>query len=428
MSGARLVSAGCALALLSGLSPLAARAQDDPFGAPAPDPFGAPAPDPFAADVAPVVTRTGPPSMAAFDPDAVRANARPGLWLGPVELHGRANLTLSSTGPRRTRVEHLRGTQLSLSSADLYAQWFPTRWFGLMGEVELAYDLEGDGRELEVEPELLLAEVRPLGDDRLRLRLGYFPVPFGIERRYYAPPRNELATRPAPFRTVFPGTYSDWGAAVWARQPLPLWGGEVEAEVALTRGLEGPLGRDARPGPFDRDGNGEPQLTGRVGWTVFDLHPASDALAGLVGVPLRLSLGASLLLGHHDRRARSRVRLVGLDAGLTVGELTARAEVIAGEVEDGAPGRTVRCEGLYAQLVWRRRFERPWLEEGFVALRYDLADPDTRVRDARDARRWHLGLGWVPVDGVLVKLGLELSRERRGDWQETVFLELGYSF
>lgn len=415
-----------ALALLG--AALAATAQEpDPFGAPPPDPFGAPAPDPFGGVAAVPSSSRGAASDAGFDPSAVRAAARPGVWLGPVELHGRINLTLSFTDDAE-RVELLDDTSLELSSADLYAQWFPCPWFGLLGELELESDLHDRERALEVEVELLVAEVRPLGDDRLRLRAGYFPAPFGVERRFYAPSRNVLANRPAAFRRVYPGDYNDWGVMAWWRQPLGAWGGELEVEAALLRGLEGPLGRADRPAFFERDDNHEPMFAGRVGLTLFDVAPADGGLAGLLGLPLRLTLGASLLFGHHDDAARARLRVLGFDAALTLGELSARVEVVLADLEaDGPATRDRRAEGLYALLVWRRRFARPWLEEGFVALRYDVADPDARARDGHDVERWHVGLGWVPAEGWLVKLGFETSRQG-AERPRTVFVEVGYSF
>lgn len=297
-----------------------------------------------------------------------------------------------------------------------------------MGEVELESDLHEDERPVEVEVELLVAELRPLGDDRLRIRAGYFPVPFGLERRHYAPARNELANRPAAFRRLYPGDYGDWGVALWAKQALP-WGGELELEAALVRGLEGPLGRKDRPSFLERDDNREPMFAGRLGWTPFALAPARGGPAALLGLPLRLTLGASLLVGHHDDEASAMLRVLGFDAGVTVGELSARVEVVLSDVEAGrqGPARDIRGEGLYALLVWRRRFGLPWLEEGYVALRYDLADPDVRVRDGHDVERWHLGLGWVPEPGWLVKLGFEAGHAG-AEKPRAVYFEVGYSF
>jgi hypothetical protein len=340
-------------------------------------------------------------TSSVFDPDAARPRGR-GVELGPVTLHGRANVTgayFDGTEP----VERLDHAELELSSADLYAEWTPCAWFALLGEVELASELEDDERALEVEPELLVAEVRPLGDERLRLRAGLFPVPFGLERRFYAPPRNELVTRPAAFRALFPGTWSDLGVMAWGTLPT-FAGGEVELEAGLVRGLEGPGARGDRHAPLERDENHEPMLCGRTGWTALD-----------VDAPLRLSVGvgASLVAGHHDDDARERLRYEGYDATLRVGPFTARFELVLREVEGQRPAR-----GWYGVVAWRQRFALPWLEEAHVAARWDRVE---------ELERWHAALGWVPLEGLQVKL--EVARARLDDdrvW--SALLEVGYAF
>lgn len=384
-------------------------------------------PDPFASETPPVET---PPTGAApasggpswFDPDAVRAGKAPeGLRLGPVELHGRANVTFSYSDGLEP-IELLDHAELELSSADLYAEWFPTTWLGFLAEGELTRELEEDERKLEVEPELAIVELRPLRTDRLRVRAGLFPVPFGVERRFYAPPRNELITRPAAFRQVFPGTWSDVGVMVWGRQPLPAWGGELELEVGLVRGLEGPGARGDRQA-FERDENHEPMVAGRAGWTLFDVGPDD-------GAPLRVALtvGASLVAGHWDDDARRRLRYEGFDAALTVGPLTGRVEVVLSKVELDPPEGSKRMRGLYVVAAWRHEFEDvQGLKELHVAGRWDLIDGDSRVRDARDVERFHIGVGWVPAERFLVKV--EAGRARYLDervW--TTLAEVGFAF
>lgn len=405
------------LGLASGLL-----AQEDPFGS-APDPFGvAPVASP-SAEVAPVVT-----AASAFDPDAVSlVHPAPGF-----ELHGRINLTLGLASEVEP-VERIDRESLELSSADLYAQWFPAAWFGLLGEVELERELEldEDERATEVELELLVAELRPLSDDRLRLRAGFFPIPFGLERRYYAPPRNELADRPAAFRRVFPGSTTDLGAMVWVRQPVGPLGTILELELALVRGLQGPT-LDDRPEPFEKDADGEPTLVGRAAWTVVDLdptrrgeHPFAEALPARV----RLTLGASGLVGNFGRGARRRLSYAGWDAELELGGLRLRFEALFSRAEGlGRNGRDLLGAGLYALAAYHWRPELTLLEEVFVAYRYDVIDPDDGVRSGLDLERHHWGVGWSPVEGLLFKAGYELTKPRGQGSIRVVFLELGYSF
>lgn len=418
-----LVACGAVAAWLLGAGAL--RAQD-PLGD-APDPFAEPAP---VASVAAVDSPGGAAveSLApAFDPDAVSlTHPAPGF-----ELHGRANLT-AALGGGDDDIDFLKDRSLELSSIDLYAQWFPTPWFGLQAEVELETEIEEDDRELEVDLELLVFEVRPLGDERLRLRLGWFPAPFGVERRYYAPPRNELATRPTSFTRLYPGDYSDLGVMLWARQPVAPWGSEVELEIALVRGLEGPRVED-RPEAFQEDSNHEPQLVGRLGWTLLDLDPGRKGdhpWAQALPTSLKLTIGTSALLGHYDRDARHRLAYVGYDAELELGGLRLRFEAVLSRAERLGPfGRDQRGAGLYALVAYHIHPDWLLLDEAFVAFRYDVLDPDRGVEGSLDVARYHWGVGWSPLPGLLLKAGWELIKPRaRVDSQSQVYLEVGWSF
>ncbi|MEZ6187164.1 MAG: hypothetical protein R3F62_19405 [Planctomycetota bacterium] len=403
----------------------------DPFASPdplvdPPDPFASPdplvdPPDPFA-DPAPVDSAT---AGASFDLDAVD----PLPPAPPLEFHGRANGTLAITRQGES-VELLEDNAFELSSVDLYLSYFPTRWIGALGEAELESDLGEGERKLEVEVELLVLELRPLLSDRLRIRFGREPVPFGLERRYYAPPRNELANRPAAFRRVFPGTYSDTGAYVWWTEPVGFLGGEVELELGISKGLTGP-DREDRPKQFRKDTNSAPQYSGRLGWTVFDLDPQrKGAGPGEAALPtaIKLSLGGSFLTGEYDRDEKRRVTFWGADAELFVGGLRLRAEAIWSRVEPLASGARMREGiGVYALAAYHWKLERFLLEEVFVAFRYGKADRDERTREVLDVERYHVGVGWIPYPGVLFKAGYEWAHGP-GDPGRVIYLELGYSF
>lgn len=418
----------------------------DPFAAPPPAGLGT-APDPFApgdaaaGDAAPVESARPAGEVAAvssgFDPGAVDlAHEVPGF-----ELHGRANLT-GALSNGHDQVELLEDNSLELSSIDLYAQWIPLTWLGVLAEIELETELEDGDRAVEVDLELGVIELRPLGTDRLRLRGGWFPAPFGLERRYYSPPRNELATRPAPFLRLFPGDYSDLGVMLWWRQPLAPWGAELELELALVRGLEDPrrgedparsLAVEGRPEAFQGDRNHEPQFVGRVGLTVLDLDPdrkGDHRWAQLLPTSLKLTLGTSGLLGNWDDRARRRVSYVGYDAQLELGGWRLRFEAVLARVEGmGQYGRDQRGGGLYTLIAYHWRPGLLLVEELIAAFRYELLDPDRSVDDTLDIERYHWGLGWSPVRGLLLKAGWELTAPRHGnDSRSVVYLEAGYSF
>jgi len=392
----------------------------DPFADP-PDPFADP-PDPF--DTAPVDSATQAP-VTTFDPQAVDPLPPPAGF----EIHGRANGTLAITREDES-VELLEDSAWDLSSVDLYLSWFPTRWFGMLGEAELQSDVGEGERRIEFEVELLALELRPLSDKRVILRLGRQPVPFGLERRYYAPPRNELANRPAVFRRVFPGTYSDTGAFLWLRQPVGTWGSELELELGITKGLTGP-DRDDRPKAFRKDNNDAPEYSGRAAWTLFDLDPGrKGASPGEAALPttIKLTVGASILLGVYDRDVRRRIRFYGVDGELWVGGLRVRGEAVWSDVESLVPNaRARRGFGTYVLAAYHLYPELFLLDEVFFAFRYGRADRDQRTQEPLDVERYHAGLGWIPHEGFLFKAGLEWSKGR-GDPGRVIYLELGFSF
>jgi hypothetical protein len=168
---------------------------------------------------------------------------------------------------------------------------------------------------------------------------------------------------------------------------------------------------------------------GRVGWTLLEGDPAAKDAAGLLSeLPfrMRLTLGASLLFGHYDDDARRRVLMHGFDAELELGGFRARVEYVARwfEVDQGPD---LNGDGFYALLAYHHTFGVTFLEEGYVAFRYGRADPDRRIDDTLDVERYHLGLGWIPYEGFLVKLGVEYA-EAPGLYATTVFLEVGYAF
>ena len=409
---------------------------DDPF-ADAEDPF-ADAEDPFADAEDPFADPDDPEGGAgSFDPDAVElAEAAEGF-----EFHGRVNLTAAFTDRRDERVESLEeagGGSFDLSSLDLYASWFPSRYVGLLGELELERDLEVRDRELEIELELAVLEVRPLGNDGLRIGVGYFPVPFGIERRFYAPPRNPLPNRPAAFRRLFPGTYADLGARLhWRHGVSRDWGADVELELAVVRGLEG-LDRDGRPRAGLRDAQDEPAYTGRVGWTVFHLDPgrrgATDHERSLP-CAIRLTLGGSLYWGRYDERGRRALRYEALDVELEVGPVLLRAEAIARTAQGPVPGdpdpddRTRRGHGGYVLASLRLPVDpRPGLESLHLNARYGWLDRDRRRVEEFDLQRIHVGVSWSPLPGVLIKLSGQRLEPRRGGAEHSGYLEIGYSF
>lgn len=372
--------------------------------------------DPFAAGGSALA-----PEDSDFDPDAVEVRLPPPGF----EVHGRASLALVQAQDYEA-IEQVRGLGPDMSAIDLYVQWFPTHWFGVVAEIEGESDLEEDERELEPELEALAAELRPLSNERIRLRVGFSPVVFGLERRYYAPQRNLFVNRPAVFRRLYPGTYADAGVFFWFNESLwDEWGGSFEIEVSLTRGLRG-AGRDGRPSLFDfEDDNGEPQASSRIGLTLLDVDPARPGPSSLP-FSARLTLGASILLGNYDSQARRRIRFVGFDAELLVAGFEARFEYVERMVEEALG--TSRGRGLYAIAAYRWRPRLSFLEEAYLAFRYGVLDPDEDTDGSFDLERYHLGAGWSPYPGVLAKLGAEWTVGAHGARERALYSEIGVSF
>ncbi|MBL4849755.1 MAG: hypothetical protein JKY65_29860 [Planctomycetes bacterium] len=404
----------------------------DPFADPpdlgeAADPFAespawGEAPDPFATS-APVGSQATSAALSSetfgFSADALDPRGDPPGF----EIHGRANVTAAFTRSGES-VDLLQNNSLDLSSVDVYVQWFPVHWFGALLEVELDSDLDGGDRTVEVELELGVLEWRPLGDARLRLRAGRSPVPFGLERRHYAPGRNELANRPAAFLRVFPGTYSDSGAFLWLNWPLGSNGGNLELEAALTKGLEG-LTREDRPDAFRKDDNDEAQFTGRIGLTLFEVEPTPGLS---VRVPARLTIGASALFGHYDEEARRRIQFFGFDVELRLAGFRLRAEMIRSQIERAnAQSSSQEGVGVYVLVAYHWYPDVFGAEELFLAFRYGRADPDDNVRAPEDVETYHLGGGWSPYHGLLLKTGIQIGFGSQ-QTERIVFLELGYSF
>lgn len=354
------------------------------------------------------------PAGIDFDVDEVAVEEEPML-----EVHGRVATTLQGAF-RDDLAEGLDPLSLDFSSAALTLFWDPLDWLRLLAEVEA----NGEG---EVEIDTLAAELRP-GPSLPRLRIGYTYVPFGIERFTYAPPRNPFINRPLAFRRVFPGSLQDLGLFVSGELRLPMMP-RLSYEASLSSGLRGP-DRDDRPEialgdtPFSGR-NKDLQTAGRLGITLYENLDDARRL------PLTLELGGSFLTVNYDRQERRRLSLQGFDVRLQVGGLSIQAELVSGSVDPIKAGEATRKRrGAYLWLVYRRRFDEPFLEAAHVGLRLGAVDTDHRRRDEGDLARASLVFGFEPAPGFLFKAQIDQVRElaRRGRDRFLALIELGYSF
>ena len=85
--------------------------------------------------------------------------------------------------------------------------------------------------------------------DLLTLKVGRNYFPFGLEKSYYSPLRNNLIQRPAAFRVIYPGTYADNGIHLLGKYTHSS-GRVLGYEAAVVQGLRG-FRREDLPGPLD---------------------------------------------------------------------------------------------------------------------------------------------------------------------------------
>ncbi len=341
-----------------------------------------------------------------FDIDEVDLDEDP-WW----ELHGRGSL-ISAFYPKSDErtVDGVTGHTFSLSSIAIFLGLRITDDLWVKTEVEYVGE---DGGEIELDLAVLEWEAV---EKLLTVSVGINYVPFGVERFYYAPNRNPLIDRPAPFRRVFPGTYGDLGVFVKGRLDTESGFG-LRWELAVVNGLRGPE-RDDRPTletNIVRDNNDDKAVAGRLGAV---LRPG-------------LEIGASGYVGRHDDDARRLLHLFGVDLRAEVGGFRLVAEYVLGNVEEERlNGGSFHRWGYYVTLVYRWEpevFAIDWLEG---SLRIDGIDGDSRVRDHLDVDRLSAGLGWSPVEHFFVKLEYQWAFERGGSEidNDLFFIEVGAWF
>ena len=319
-----------------------------------------------------------------------------------LQLHGRLDLTYGHFEDSRNLDGFDRDFINTLSSA-LYLSWDPVDRVRLLAEVEF----EGVDSEVVVDQALIRFGERPR-----RIDFGISYVPFGLERRFYAPSNNPLVDRPSPFRRVFPGTFNDFG--VLLAYKLERDDGRFAGiEAAVTQGLDGPE-RDDRPDAFD---------------DVDDLQIAGRFALGLLA-GFELGVSGLVVWYEDDARRHRRLDFFGVDLLWEGEDHHIRFEYIEGAVEQGgAAGGNFRREGWYIEGMRRFRFDRPWLEGIEAVLRFDSVDENSRARNFRDVDRWAFGLNWLPHVDWRVKTQYEISDERGREISNNAFFtQIEYHF
>lgn len=351
-----------------------------------------------------------------------------------IEMHGHLAVSYFGFEEQSLAPDGSRSRSLSdLNPQSSFAVSDVTLFFGvpiadsLYAIAELEYELGGD--EISLDQAFFEWEA----SEALRLRVGKFYVPFGIERFYQNAPTNPLVDRPAPYIHVIPGTYSDTGISLGGHRSLSEGPETVfEYEVFLANGLGASLFDSARDARQNRDNNSSKAWGGRLGlrWDRW------------------LSVGGSFMSGESDDSDEDEYQILGADLRADLGPFFLRAEYLLGEIDtpdlvdangtpcsDASPlcpglvpplrptGGSIHRRGWYVEGSWRHRpdlFGRS-LDLQWVA-RIDDLDEDDSVRDLLDARRYSAGLVLRPLDHLRLKLQYEVTDEDPSEFDNNAVL------
>lgn len=237
--------------------------------------------------------------------------------------------------------------------------------------------------------------------DRLTVRGGKFPFPFGIERHYYHPVSNELIDRPSPFVRILPGLYTDVGIEFFGKMELPVLEA-LKYEFAITNGLDS-FGDTGKQEDFT-DNNTNKQLGGRL---------------GLVLLP-GLEIGGSYLTGKYDMDASKRLYLAGADVSYKIGGFGVRGEYIAGTVGLEGGGDFYRY-GYYLQTSYRHDFELDYLKYLEGVVRFDSVTARDDMRTNKDADRIAFGIDYSPLKSLVLKFEYEINNQKVGGENNVLF-------
>jgi len=189
-------------------------------------------------------------------------------------------------------------------------------------------EFEHGAEEIALETALVDVQVRP----SLTLRAGIILPPIGYLNQNHDSPRWDFVERPLATTEIIPSTLSEVGGGAYGK--VPLGAGILSYDVYLTNGLgdgviENDLGRTHIPAgkraeQFADDNNGEPAVSARIGFRRPDLGELGVSWYGATYNSFRAD-------GEEIDRPR-RVDLLALDAGVAIGPMDARAELVWADV------------------------------------------------------------------------------------------------
>jgi hypothetical protein len=229
---------------------------------------------------------------------------------------------------------------------------FDNHHFNLFLGSKLADNLTAQG-EIEIEHgtafsvEFAQIQWMPLNNDALELQLGKMVLPFGIEHRVHASPRNKLVTRPSPSRAIVPGTFSDAG---------------INATGVFSLGAVAKLNYNAYVinGLMDKDRDGIFEQNNVKGGDVRDVNDDKSFgfqfnLIPTAGVETRgIEVGGSFLIGKWDQKSDREYVLWGFHGIANFEPFELRAEF--NQLDVDRPGvvnlSAATLNGWYVQGSW----------------------------------------------------------------------------
>lgn len=289
-------------------------------------------------------------------------------------------------------------------NANIYDQTALTLWFGidLLRNIAFTTEMEFEDGFDELTFELLQFDWTIL-DNLLSLRLGRFIYPFGIERFAEDAPTNKLVTRPTPFVRIIPGTYSDNGVTAYGMIPF-IMNTRWKYEIALTTGLSGPTRRGEQESAENNDNK---SIGGRLGLLVFQ----------------GLEIGASYTTGKYDDDDRLRMDFIGLDLAYKTGSFEFRSEYIKSYVEGDAGTSSIDRNGYYAQVSYKYTPQVNYFGSMEWVARFDSVDPDDSVTDTADTDRLSLGVNFLPIEHLIIKLEYVIENEAKESEEKNILLQ-----
>jgi hypothetical protein len=229
--------------------------------------------------------------------------------------------------------------------------------------------------------------------DAFKLRLGLYLVPFGIYNQFNRPHQTLLIKKPLNVDYAYPSKWRDVGLLVEGQFS------DFFYSAYLGNGLG--EGEDLRAGQQFEDNNADKGKGGRVG--------------------LRLSVGFeaaySIYSGKVDDQNSRNQMLHGVDLNWTTENWHLFAEYTKGNLKNPEGFSDADSEGFFIQLMLNFGNIRPLASYQKLDYSDEYHGKGFSGNSAPgegisvDKNRWALGLVYIPVESVFMKLEYDINRE-----------------